>query len=357
MDCQPPHIDFALIGHQDSWEKITGLIGFLTKGKRELTEVQASEVYSFIPPRAVFDIAVRSITGKTVKGSYIETFIPPDELGLRYWKKNMLKVKEAAICARQLNAEVATLGGFTSIVLEGRDDTLNGGSHTKFTTGNTLTAAFIVRTLEKACIRYHKELRHQQLLVIGATGDIGSACIQYFSGKVKKLLLCARQQVTLNALAGKLHTQGIHAEASTDLRRLLPQADLVIAITSSTIENFDPAICKKDIIICDAGYPRNLVFDLKGHFTGRLFCGGMGQVAGGYTLTPEIFNAFYHFPAKSVVHGCLLEAITLAFENRYEPFSTGKGNITPEKMEHIYALAARHGIKEAPLFNPLVAWD
>lgn len=357
MGSQSSHIDFALIGHQDNWKKITGFIDFLTKGKRKLTEAQASEVYSFIPPRAVFDIEVWSVNGQSVKGSYIETFISPDELGLRYWKKNMLKVKEAAVCARQLNAAVATLGGFTSIVLEGRDDTLNDGSYTKFTTGNTLTAAFIVRNLEKACQRYNKELRDQQLLVIGATGDIGSACIQYFSGKVKKLLLCARQQVILDALTGKLHAQGIHAEASTDLRRLLPQADLVIAIASSTIENFDPAICKKDIIICDAGYPKNLVFDLKGHFADRLFCGGMGQVLGGYSFTPEIHHEFYHFPVECVGHGCLQEALILAFENMHEPFSTGKGNITLEKMEHIYALAAKHGITEAPLFNPLARWD
>ncbi|MBV9987015.1 MAG: hypothetical protein JO301_05015 [Chitinophagaceae bacterium] len=357
MGSQSSHIDFALIGHQDSWKKITGFIEFLTKGKRKLTESQAAEVYSFIPPRAVFDIEVRSITGQTVRGSYIETFISPDELGLRYWKRNMFKVQEAAACARQLNAAVATLGGFTSIVLEGRDDSLNDGSYTKFTTGNTLTAAFIVRNLEKACRRFGKELGDQQLLVIGATGDIGSACLEYFSRKVKKVLLCARQQVILDALAAKLQRQGIAAQASTDIRQLLPQADLVIAIASSTIENFVPELCKKDIIICDAGYPKNLVFDLKGYFSDRLFSGGMGQVQGGYSFTPEIHHSFYHFPVECVGHGCLQEAVILAFENMHEPFSTGKGNITLEKMDRIYALANKHGIRESPLFNPLMAWD
>jgi predicted amino acid dehydrogenase len=131
----------------------------------------------------LFDVEVQSVTGQKAKGCYIETFISPDELGQRHWRKNVLKVHEAAACARRLHANIVALGGFTSIVLEGRNDTLNDGGTTKFTTGNTLTAAFIVKALEKACIKSDKQLEQQQLLIIGATGDIGSACVQYFSGK------------------------------------------------------------------------------------------------------------------------------------------------------------------------------
>jgi fatty aldehyde-generating acyl-ACP reductase len=189
MGYQSADIDFALIGHQDCWKKITGFVDFLSE--RPLPAEKISEVYSFIPPRKIFDIEIQSITGEKVNGCYIETFISPDELGVRHWKKNVIKVKEAAACARKLHANVAALGGFTSIVLEGRNDTLNDGASTKFTTGNSLTAAFIVKSVEKACRKFDKKLEDQQLLVIGATGDIGSACVKYFSGKVKKLLLCA----------------------------------------------------------------------------------------------------------------------------------------------------------------------
>ena len=156
MGHQSPDIDFALIGHQDCWKKITGFVDFLSNGRRSLPAEKMSEVYSFIPPRRIFDIEIRSVTGQKAKGCYIETFISPDELGSGYWKKNIIKVKEAAACARKLNANIAALGGFTSIVLEGRNDTLNDGSSTKFTTGNSLTAAFIVKSLEKACEKFDK---------------------------------------------------------------------------------------------------------------------------------------------------------------------------------------------------------
>jgi hypothetical protein len=51
------------------------------------------------------------------------------------------------------------------------------------------------------------------------------------------------------------------------------------------------------------------------------------------------------------VHGCLLEGMALALEGRFEPFSQGRGFITPERVAEIEAIAARHGIYLAPLYN------
>jgi hypothetical protein len=44
-------------------------------------------------------------------------------------------------------------------------------------------------------------------------------------------------------------------------------------------------------------------------------------------------------------------------ENKQLAYSTGKGNITPEKIEGIYAMGKRHGITEAPLFNLNGLWN
>ncbi|MEO5685052.1 MAG: hypothetical protein ABIQ88_20580 [Chitinophagaceae bacterium] len=357
MGYQPADIAFALIGHQDCWKKITGFVDFFSKSPQGLSAEKVAQVYSFIPPRVLFDVVVQSVIGQRVKGCYIETFISPDELAPRHWKKNIEKVKAAAACARKLGAGVASLGGFTSIVLEGRNDALNDGAFTKFTTGNSLTAAFIVKALEKACIKFDRQLADLQLLVIGATGDIGSACVEYFAGKVKNLLLCARQNATLQQHVLALQKKGLQAEASTDLATLLPQADLIIAIASSGIPNFNPLLCRKDVIICDAGYPRNLVLEFGNDFKDRLFYGGMGVIKGGYTFSPAVHHNLYKFPINNVAHGCMLEGIVLALEKLYTPFSAGRGNITPDKIEQIYLMAQKHGITEAPFFNGLNAWQ
>jgi predicted amino acid dehydrogenase len=356
MDHQSSDIEFALIGHQDSWKKITSFVDYLSINKQPLTAEKIAEVYSFIPPRKLFDIEVHSITGQTSKGCYIESFISPAELGLRHWKKNLQKVKEAANCARRTGARIAGLGGFTSIVLEGRDHSLNENSITMFTTGNTLTAAFIVKAIEKACRWINKDIKEQKVLVIGATGDIGSACVRYFAGKVNELLLCARQATALEMLKEDLSNNGCTSKASTDLTSLLPEADIIIAIASSTIEDFHSALCKEDVIICDGGYPKNLVVNFDA-FSARLFCGGMGTVTGGFHFTPAIHHSLYDFPVPNTGHACLLEAVILAFEENHIPYSTGKGKITIEKMEWIYAAAQKHGITEAPFFNPLNVWS
>lgn len=57
-----------------------------------------------------------------------------------------------------------------------------------------------------------------------------------------------------------------------------------------------------------------------------------------------------------------MEGMVLALEGRFEPFSQGRGFITPERVQEIEAIAARHGIHLAPLYNaqgPLeeVAWE
>jgi hypothetical protein len=43
--------------------------------------------------------------------------------------------------------------------------------------------------------------------------------------------------------------------------------------------------------------------------------------------------------------------MALALEHRFEPFSMGRGFITPGRVEEMEAIAARHGIYLAPLYN------
>jgi len=83
----------------------------------------------------------------------------------------------------------------------------------------------------------------------------------------------------------------------------------------------------------------------------------MGTIAGGFHFTPGFYHTLYDFPVSNIGHGCLLEAIILALKKIYNPYSTGKGKITIEKMEWIYAAAQKHGITEAPFFNPLHVWS
>jgi predicted amino acid dehydrogenase len=352
MDRQPSSLDFAIIGHQDSWKNVSDFInGVRAADMAALSDTQVRDIFPYIPPRDLFRIKVRSSQGKEINGSYIETFIPPDKLNGNNAMSNIAKVKKAISFARKLDAGIVTLGGFTSILIEGNvEESIS--SNTMFTTGNTLTAAFIVKGIEAAAKKLNIRLSECVLMVAGATGDIGLACTKYFSRRVSTMLLNARNYNRLQSLCGSLREEGVDAHCSTVINELIPEADVIIYVTSSA--NMQFANGKKNVLVCDAGYPKNI--EPPGNTCIHLFHGGMGLVENGYSFIPDYSGSFYRYPEEYICHGCVLEAIVLAFEGRFEPYSTGKGNITETKMEEIFGMAQRHGIGLAPFYNHIGKW-
>lgn len=354
MDCQAPSLDFAIIGHQENWQHITALINDIRTPRLEKLPVEKiKSIFSFIPPRDVFKINAKSKTGAEANGVYIETFIDPDMLDAQYIRTNISKVMNAVAFAKKLGTKVVTMGGFTSILLEGNFDSFSPGP-SKFTTGNTLTAAFIVKGVEKAITQYGINLQESNILIVGATGDIGMACTNYFKGKTKKMLLCARNKNRLQKFALELIKDNILVNYSIVLDELIPEADIIICVASST--NIQMANCKKNVLICDAGYPKNIETTIDNPAAVHLFHGGMGQVLNGYSFNPDYSKSMYHYEAPYISHGCALEAIVLALENKFETYSTGRGNITNDKMEEIYGLSLKHGITVAPFYNTKGLW-
>jgi predicted amino acid dehydrogenase len=69
-----------------------------------------------------------------------------------------------AACAIKAGAKIVSLGGFSSILIEGNFDQLpkrNNGD-TVFTTGNTLTVAFIVQGIRRMCALEGRDLRRSK---------------------------------------------------------------------------------------------------------------------------------------------------------------------------------------------------
>ncbi len=83
-------------------------------------------------------------------------------------------------------------------------------------------------------------------------------------------------------------------------------------------------------IVCDAGYPKNLSpgADMPG---AKIFFGGLGQITGGLSFTPDFHGILNRHPFPDVVHGCLLEGMALALEGRFEAFSKEEGSSLPAR--------------------------
>jgi fatty aldehyde-generating acyl-ACP reductase len=358
---QTSEVDFALIGHQESWRAAADVLAVLRGPERTpLPDDEIRDILPWIPPRPVCHVEVGSIVGEPLvskktggakaHGLYIDSFIPPDRLEAAYVHENIARVRGAAACAIKAGAKIVSLGGFSSILIEGNFDQLPERHDTVFTTGNTLTVGFIVQGIKKMCALEGRNLRRSTLLVVGATGDVGSGCVRCLAPIVKRVLLSARNAERLRRLAAGFEADGVQVEIATDLQRFSQEADVVICAASLASPSLLLGHIAPDAIVCDAGYPKNLSPNTR--IPGiNVFFGGLGQITGGLKFAPDFHGILNRHPFPDVVHGCLLEGMALALEGRFEPFSQGRGSITPERVEEMETIAARHGIYLAPLYN------
>jgi fatty aldehyde-generating acyl-ACP reductase len=344
-------LDFALIAHQESWRTAADVVAALRgPGRAPIPDKDLKEIFPWFPARAVCHIKHRSVLGHSVDGIYIDSFIPPDRLGHKYWRENIKRVLDAAACAIKAGARIVSLGGFSSILIEGDSNLLPNKGETAFTTGNTLTVAFIVQGVERVCALQDRDISEATLLIVGATGDVGSGCARCMAPLVNRVVLHARNIDRLRTLAEELSADGAAVEIATDLQRLSVPADIVICAASLESPSLLLGHLGPNAIVCDAGYPKNLspagvLEDC------TVFFGGLGQALGGVSSEPDIHRLLHRHPFPNVGYGCVLEGMVLALEGRFEPFSHGRGFITPERVQEIESIAARHGIHLAPLNN------
>ncbi len=330
---------FGLIGHSTSFEdakRKASLLGFDHIADGDL------DVWCTAPPQLVENVEVKSATGISIEGSYIDSCFVPEMLSR--FKTARRKVLNAMELAQKKGINITALGGFTSIIFENfnllqhkqiRNTSLEWE---RFTTGNTHTAWVICKQLEINAPRIGIDLKKATVAVIGATGDIGSAVCRWLINKtgISELLMVARQQEPLALLQKELDGGII-----TSLDEALPQADIVVWVASmpKTIE-IDTNNLKKPCLMIDGGYPKNLDEKFQGE--------NIYVLKGGIV---EFFNdigwnmmelAEMQNPQREMF-ACFAEAMILEFEKCHTNFSWGRNNISLEKMEFIGAASLKHG--------------
>ena len=330
---------FGLIGHSTSFEdakRKASMLGFDHIADGDL------DVWCTAPPQLVENVEVKSATGISIEGSYIDSCFVPEMLSR--FKTARRKVLNAMELAQKKGINITALGGFTSIIFENfnllqhkqiRNTSLEWE---RFTTGNTHTAWVICKQLEINAPRIGIDLKKATVAVIGATGDIGSAVCRWLINKtgILELLMVARQQEPLALLQKELDGGTI-----TSLDEALPQADIVVWVASmpKTIE-IDTDNLKKPCLMIDGGYPKNLDEKFQGE--------NIYVLKGGIV---EFFNdigwnmmelAEMQNPQREMF-ACFAEAMILEFEKCHTNFSWGRNNISLEKMEFIGAASLKHG--------------
>ena len=129
----------------------------------------------FHPGRSATSTTVPCLATAFMGSTSIRSFLQT-VLGSSTGRENIDRVRDAAACAIKAGARIVSLGGFASILIEGDSDHLPEKGETVFTTGNTLTVAFVVQGVKKMCALQGRDMSEATLLIVGATGDVGSGC-------------------------------------------------------------------------------------------------------------------------------------------------------------------------------------
>jgi predicted amino acid dehydrogenase len=249
--------------------------------------------------------------------------------------------------AAELGANVAALGGFTSIYGENGIRSASGEAGIAVTTGNTLTAAMAVRGIRRAAEALRMELKRATVAIIGATGDIGAACARALASHVRSINLAARSRPRLQALARVLDALGLRSgRIAAENRDAVHDADIVLCVASAAAPIVGGDDFRPGSIVCDVGYPKNVAAQAAHRRDVFVFDGGLVS-----TPSPIDFGFDNGLPSPDVLYGCFAEGVVLALEERFESFSQGKGNITPEKMDEIAELSEKHGFGLAPFYS------
>jgi len=106
------------------------------------------------------------------------------------------------------------------------------------------------------CALENRNLRRSTLLIVGATGDVGSGCARCLAPIVRRVLLSARNVERLRRLGAELQAEGVQVEIATDLQRFSAEADVVICAASLASPSLLLGRMRPTHSFCDAGYPK-----------------------------------------------------------------------------------------------------
>jgi predicted amino acid dehydrogenase len=329
---------FAFIIHPLSAEDFTRKFAFT----RRLPARWVENVFRLVPPFRVSHITgVRSTTGAEAEGWFIGLPLTPRTLfesDLRFVYRRLL---QCARLSERLGARILGLGAFTAIVGDA-GVTLSASAEIAVTTGNSYTAATGVEGALLAAHRMGIALEEAKAVVVGATGSIGAVCSRMLAKRLPALTLVARSSDRLDRLREVIRSESMaEVTVSTDVRRAVADADIVLTVSSATDVLIEPDDLKPGSVVCDVARPRNVsraVHERRGDVL---------VIDGSVIEPPGSVDFGFNFGLPpGLCDACMAETMMLALDGRYTSFTLGR-EITLEQVEEIAALGRRHGFRLA----------
>jgi predicted amino acid dehydrogenase len=323
----------ALIGHPPDMDMFRAYIGSLKPG-RAFRDDLLLKLFEWTPSYKVKSLADMSFDNQRyIDGCIVMVPFLPEMRDIRL-RQVTEKIEKAIAIAADEGCDIAALGAFNSIILQGREQELSDRYGVRLTSGNALTAALVIRSIEELCERYELDCSDLCVGIVGASGDIGSACTRYFASRAKKLILTARGLSGLETLAaGVREARHCPIDIATDNQRALNEAQVCILVTSAHQNLFAQSDFRPGCIVCDASAPVNVKIDGPLRDDLLVYHGGIAALP-----FPVDFGFDIGLPDPRCLYGCMTEGI-LAAANPSVPCSWGRGAIDLERIERMRTCA------------------
>lgn len=308
--------------------------------------VEATAAY--MPPIYLSKItgAVSPTTGQRVEGILFSLGATPREMMRHDEKFTYTRLNRAARQAQRMGARIMGLGAFTSVVGDA-GITVANEADIAITSGNSLTVAATLEAAKQAVIQMGAtDLTKGKVMIIGATGSIGSVCARLLAQAIYDVVLVSIEPAKLIELKRKIQaeTPGAKVTIATVAHDLLGDCDLIVTATSAFGQRvIDITKCKPGAVICDVARPPD-IYPAEAALRSDVLVIESGEV-----LIPGEIDFGYDIglPPKTS-YACLAETCLLAMEGRFEDYTLGR-NIEMERVKEIYRLFKKHQFKLAGL--------
>lgn len=308
---------------------------------KKLPDSLVENVFRFFPPVKASHITGVKSAYAEVEGYFVGCTLTTRQMLNMPEKYVLKKIIETGKLAEQLGAKILGLGATTSVVGDA-GITVAKNLRIAVTTGNSYTVYTALEGTRKAAEIMGVDLAEAEVVIIGATGSIGAICARIMARETRYITLVARNLEKLEALARQIMLEsGLAVSITTDVKKALSKADIVITVTSSAETIIQPEYLKPGAIVCDVARPRDVskkVAELRDDVL--IIEGGMVEVPGDVN-----FNFNFGYPPKLAL-ACMAETMILALEGRFENFTLGR-ELTLEQVEEIGKLAKKHGFRLA----------
>ncbi|MCB8985235.1 MAG: serine carboxypeptidase [Ardenticatenaceae bacterium] len=315
---------------------------------RFLPDKLVETVAAYMPPIYISRITggQSPTTGQKIEGYLFSLAATPREMMRHGERFTYGRLNQAARMAERKGARIMGLGAFTSVVGDA-GITVAHESDIAITSGNSLTVSATLEAAKQAVIKMgRQDLTKGKVMIIGATGSIGSICSRLLAQAIFDVVLVSIEPERLIDLKRTIQeeTPGAHVTIATRADGLLGDCDLIVTATSAFGQRIvDVSQCKPGAVVCDVARPPDInkaEADLRPDVL---------VIESGEVLIPGDIDFGYNIglPPKTA-YACLAETALLAMEGRFEDYTLGR-NITIERVKEIYRLFKKHEFQIAGL--------